>query len=316
MKRYLLLLISAMMVFLQMEAVSTACCMLKHDGKITTFYPDDIQKALDNSVDGDTIFLTYGDFPGFTIEKKVTVRGMGANKTYVRGDIHIKIPNNPVLTANVLEDLDDGDWTNSIFLDTKMTGVKLKYCRNFGGFSASVENKNVLIDRCILGMYFLDKFFNPNNIQSMTVKNSSIDIAFSDMTTTNDFINCDINVYNIDKCRGNFINCILLGRNRVSTSGTYKNCSFEYCLITGKYNDTGICQTSYCIKNNDFTDISPTEKELESNHYYGYDGTIMGMHGGSTPWNWRSSMPLIFMHDIYYDNTTRTLKADLKVLAK
>ena len=78
---------------------------LQHRGAVTLYDTDQIQIAIDNSVDGDTIFLNEGEFPGFTVNKKIAVIGKGNGETKVTGNITIAIPNSPTLTARVLDGL-------------------------------------------------------------------------------------------------------------------------------------------------------------------------------------------------------------------
>lgn len=314
MKRYLLLLLTAVTVFFSMEAVSTACCMLKHDGKITTYYADEIQKALDNSLDGDTIFLSDGEFPGFTVTKKVTVRGKGTS-TKTTGNVYINIPNNPVLESTVLEGL---YIPYSVRLETSMSDIKIKQCKiRYFGSTSSTENKNVIIDRCSIGGYYDNSYFSSTfvNITSMTVNNSYLYIALDEMKNNCQYINCDIDVSFINNCRGNFINCILKGKDWNGGNKKYINCTFEYCGFIGSYTDTGSCPTSNCKTDSSLTDF-PTKSTLETKKWFGNDGTVMGYDGGTTPYTLTLSIPKISKNEITYDKDSKTLKVDLKVSAK
>ena len=74
MKKILSIAICLLASIVLAHAESTSKCLLQHQGTVQLFDADKIANAITAAVDGDTIYLTAGEFPGFTINKKITVR--------------------------------------------------------------------------------------------------------------------------------------------------------------------------------------------------------------------------------------------------
>ena len=101
-----------------------AKCLLHHNGAVTIYDSDDLNNALNAAVDGDTLFLSEGSFAGFTITKKITVRGSG-QFTKVGGDILVNIANIPSLTSALIE----GVYCNSsLKINAAVDGMQIKQC--------------------------------------------------------------------------------------------------------------------------------------------------------------------------------------------
>ena len=73
---------------------SPAKCLLHHNGKVTLYDAEDIENAIKATADGDTLYLSEGQFAGFTITKKITVRGSG-QMTRIGGDIVVENRESP-----------------------------------------------------------------------------------------------------------------------------------------------------------------------------------------------------------------------------
>ena len=90
MKKYLFLVICFAVLGISQAKAQAAKVALQHDGNVTLFNADELQKALDASVDGDIIYLNEGTFRGYvTISKKVSVIGAGENTT-IDGSLTVK----------------------------------------------------------------------------------------------------------------------------------------------------------------------------------------------------------------------------------
>lgn len=321
MKKLLLAIVGLLSVTCVFADSSTKC-LLQHQGEVTIFNGDNIQDAVNASVDGDTIFLSLGNFPAFTIDKRITVRGSGTSTAM--GDVTISIPGEAELTQTVLE----MSHVNNITLSSSMNGVRfsqLESVNNEKYLSASQENKNVYVDRCRLGI-------DGTNIDTLTCKNSSIVTNKARENAT--FLNCNVSIpYEEQVLSGNFISSIIYFYHGGNYSGqTLENCLFSYCYVfladsgrtnIGNTSDTYECYLTSHRYNDGFSNsvylgTSPYDEEtLLANGYLGNDGTVVGMFGGSTPFSLVPLVPHVTEDPVIsVDAETRQLSVSLKVVAQ
>src|SRR5574344_1069461 len=105
MKRNLILLVCLFFISIVTVKAQTSKVALQHSGNVTLYNADELSKALDASVDGDTLYLNEGTFTGgITIKKKVTIIGSGS-ASIISGDVTIAFTGTPTLTANLLDAL-------------------------------------------------------------------------------------------------------------------------------------------------------------------------------------------------------------------
>lgn len=309
MKRIIIFFMSVLMLTVSASAVSTAKCLLQHQGSCKIYDPEAIETAIKNAVDGDTIFLTAGTFPGFTVSKKITVRGAG-QATKISGNVDISIAGTPTLTQTVLEGLDLGG--KQLGLSSAMNGVKVKQC-NMEYLRTTANNNDVIIDRCRINgeMYYSDY------IKGMTILNSYV-VTGQYSSSTNcpvNFINSYVSAYYFNVITGTFINCIVKGQNYNSRySRTFNNCNFVNSLLCGSYRsaDSSTCTVQNCYENSESTfDVST----LENLGYLGNDGTVVGYYGGSNPYSLELAVPKVTENTIALDVEKKVLNVSLKVSA-
>lgn len=305
MKRTIFLILCMMSITMPMMAVSTAKCLLQHKGSGKVYDASDIETALKNAVDGDTIFLTEGTYPGFTVNKKITVRGSG-QQTKVTGNISISIPGTPTLTQTVLE----GFMAKDVTLDAPMNGLKIKQCK-IDNLKTNANNDDVVIDRCNISLDLRFSTF----IKGMTLNNSYVCIGRNTSSTDCpiNFIHCYVLAYYVDKCTGTFINCIVNGNDRYSTK-SYYYCNFVNSLLCGSYRscDSSTCYLQNCYENSETTWSKNT---LENKGYLGNDNTVVGYYGGVTPYTLVLAVPKVTESTIVLDSEKKTLNVSLKVTA-
>lgn len=271
------------------------------------FDADKITSAIKAAVDGDTIFLTAGTFPGFTIDKKITVRGAGPD-TKITGNISISISGTPTLTQTVLEGLLFPSVNSGVSLTSAMKGVKIKQCDMYK-LSVGANNTDVIIDRCYIG----DELCYSTYIKSMTVINSRVIIGHSCSSSENTitFAHCDVQMYYTGQCAGTFINSVI--DRYSSNNSTISNCFFTNCLFRwNKYLDSSSTAQG-C-----YTDISCSTDSatLEELGYLGNDGTVVGRFGGTTPYTLELAVPKVTENQIVLDSDARVLNVNLKVTAQ
>lgn len=311
MKRILTFFLCLVGITLTSFADSTAKCLLQHKGTCTYYDSSAIVTAISKAVDGDTIFLTEGRFPGFTVNKKITVRGTGEN-TKVGGDVNISISGTPTLTQTILEGVYLYD--NVVSLTTSMTGVTIKQCY-MKEFNVNVNNKSIVLDRCYINGYFDYSTY----IKDMTVINSYLQTGSPFSTNYQDwpvtFVNCYIYSLYINSVRGNFINCILYGSSSANGTSPYTYCDFTNCLLTGNYTNINenTCIAKNCYENKTCETDANT---LEEYGYLGNDGTIVGEYGGLTPYSLELNVPKVRESNISLDMQNKVLNVSLKVTAE
>lgn len=313
MKKILSLMVCLLATFTAVQAASTQKCLLQHQGTVKLFDADNITGAMSAATDGDTLYLTAGEFPGFTISKKITVRGAGTS-TKITGDVTINIAGTPTLTQTLLEGVDLNSSSKDVVLSSAMKGVKIKQCSMFR-LLTSASNSDVIIDRCHIG-YELN--FSDNYIKSMTVLNSEIgDLGknSSSQKNTINFINCNIEFYHPYQVAGTFVNCSIIRYETYSSYQTIANCSFVNCLFkwdaSSYFASSTTSQQCYFDATCDWDAAT-----FESLGYMGNDGRVVGTMGGATPYTLELAVPKVTESQISLDPETRVLNVNIKVSAK
>ena len=209
MKKYLFLVICFAVLGISQVKAQAAKVALQHDGNVTLFNADELQKALDASVDGDILYLNEGTFNGgVTISKKVSVIGAGEN-TVINGNISISV--NGILSKPILESLTVTD-VISTFGNSK--GLTLKMCTLFD-FNPQSNVEDVTIDRCYqkaqsgrTGAIHLN-----NYIKNMNVINSKVSCTYGIPSNVSNVVFTNCNIYyssSTYKTLATFINLVLL----------------------------------------------------------------------------------------------------------
>jgi len=314
MKKILLSIICLMMLGIQSAMAITAQIVLRHQGNVTQFNPDELPSAIDAAVDGDTILLSAGTFDcgsGITIAKAITIIGAGAENTIFKNRIDINISANPTLTAHLLDGV---RITGALYVDDSVIGLKLRKCVIDGGISA-VGNltiiREMLIDRCKTGVIALSSRF-----MDMTVVNSDVQVYGSGYTPDAVvFSNCNVILgYSSSTIKASFINCNITDW---SVSATVNNdISFTNCLGPSDFWE----KWSVATKNNCYTyTAGSTEVDNPDNFiklgWVGTDGTAVGMYGGTTPFSLEPNAPKVTDYTIGVDTKTRTLNVKMTLSA-
>ena len=311
MKKILSLMVCLLATFTAVQAASTQKCLLQHQGTVKLFDADNIAGAMSAATDGDTLYLTAGEFPGFTISKKITVRGAGTS-TKITGDVTINIAGTPTLTQTLLEGVDLYSSSKDVVLSSAMKGVKIKQCSMYE-LVTNASNSDVIIDRCYIG----DELrFSDNYIKSMIVLNSEIgDIgrSYHGQKNTINFINCNIRFYYPYQVAGTFVNCSIT--RYYNSSESIKNCSFVNCLFkwdaSSYFASSTTSQQCYFDATCDWDAAT-----FESLGYMGNDGRVVGLMGGATPYTLELAVPKVTESQISLDPETRVLNVNIKVSAK
>lgn len=300
---------------LSAHAIENAKCYLQHDGNVTTFESSAIAEAIEAAVKGDVLYLGEGQYPSFTLDKEITVRGAGADKTKIIGDVTISIPGTPTLEKEILVGL---YINSSIYLNKAMNAVTIKQC-SFSSIQFSANNDNILINRCNIRSY---QSVN-NYIKGLTIVNSKINQIYAREYTDSNvstYLNCNISSmfnWGTSFIKGTFINCIV---KSFEDTNSFGNCIFSNTLFGF---DINLASTSYkqeCYTDSKFTldnlDCSYDTNALTSKGYLGNDGTVVGIYGGSNPYTLELNVPRITSSKIALDRENKVLNVNLKVTSK
>ena len=310
---------------------SPAKCLLHHNGSVTLYDADDINAALAASADGDTLYLSEGQFAGFTITKKITVRGSG-QASRIGGDIIVEIPDSPTLTSALLE----GFYSNSnILIKAEVNGLQIKQCK-FNDIQSGANVNNVVLDKChvsgriCLNQYWLGLTCNNSKISHIETNTYSGNTLGSGTRLTSSasiyFINCNIwEIWN-GYSGADYISVI---NSIVRGTTTLRESNVSYCLI-GNYNGSTLSydaqatqvysiytdNTSNYVVDSNTLECKFDAATLESNGYMGQDNSIVGCYGGTSPFTLDLIGPKVTATSIQIDNDTKQLSVTLNVTAK
>ena len=315
MKKNLFLAACLAIASLSSFGASLSSIMLQHNGSVTMFDSDKMTSAISAAVTGDTIYLSEGAFVGdFTIDKAITIIGAGQN-TKIQGNITVSIDNTATLTAHLLDAVSMSG--NTLTISKAVKNLKIRKCYIYN-FYANANVTDLNIDRCRF-IYF----YPFNYVKSGNVLNSYIIDLYgnSGQTNTINYINCGI--YNIHNSgfSGTIIN---------STIYTYSTSTISNSVLINTRYPSGLSLATTSSAQNCYTGgsfsvytddkmggeyYSIPSDWLEENNYVGTDGTIIGMFGGTSPFNLVPNVPTVTESKVSVDTTNKKLNVTLKVSA-
>ena len=316
--------------------------ILSHNGTLTQYDLTHWTDALDNAVDGDTVYFTPGTFPGdITITKKITLIGAGvcetqtwyhnesslqdalggsgtpsSNSTNLSGlDINIELDGNPTLTATMLEGL---NIHNSVHINKTVTNLKIKRCQ-IGTLRTNVDEvsdesakpENLTLENCYINTLRMGNIITPNIYNCYFTYVNLYSQPFS-------FTNCSIDgtSYSVG-C--NYINCLLCYES-YNGINTYLNC------INARDNSGNGSTYTDCWfydANADYGAVRPWKwslSYLEEHNYYGNDHDpgatdhkVVGPLGGQAPFTLIPSQPYVSASTVTYDASDKKLNVNITV---
>ena len=325
MKRFTLFMMFCMLMsVLPVRADLGASVMLRHNGQTTFYQWDEVQKAVNAAVDGDTIYLTEGTFTPFVISKRIMVRGTGP-ETMVNGNCIINIPNDQKLVMPVLDAL-----TFSGTIEVRSAGRQLTFrktrMKNLNFVQTDVSD--VKLDRCCITSVFR----LPTNVRSLNCFNTKIwELQPVDHKNGNlKFSHCNI-IYITDTISARFERCVLRSvysvSQRPNTYYEHHNCLIGCVLVNCIY--SGIYRGSGHAVDHVYYEDSPFDKDcrivvgdglrydedvfnFRSTDYLStLDGTMIGCSGGQYPFNLYPELPTVTKHRVKVDAANKKLNVTL-----
>lgn len=344
----LVALICATMSYAQSSLIAT----LSHDGEISTFYGSSaLRDAHEAAQHGDIITLSSGSFTSVNITKAITLRGAGmqvdtiakTNPTVITGDFNINIPDS-VEQRLTMEGLYFNDiirvvsLNNASFLKDRLKKIQV--------FNSDYNSKwnNVTFIHCKISSFA--NILKPGNSisgsNSASFVNCYVSLNNQDgyggfAVCNSEFTNCYIrfgNSSDMSLSHLTFNNCIIY--STTNTSDEYyhclsSNCIANYCLAKCSYNDlfknvpnntsnsylSGNLNTLFKTYTGNYTDEETFELTDEAKaKYLGSDGTEVGIHGGSLPFDPTPTNPQITKCNVASKSTADgKLSVDIEVSA-
>ena len=287
------------------NAANDGKAILHHDKKPAAIYDaDKLSEALIAATAGDTIYLSAGMYPTFTLDKAITIKGAGTN-TKISNGVTIDIPGNPTLTSSLLEAV---EVNGAITVKSDMTNFLIKMVKTTDLQFANQLNTNALVDRC-----YLDKFTITSAMTDFYVRNSYIWNLTSTSLKFNkcNFINCRIKG-DWNKAAGRFINCEL---RRTGDNTSIKSSILSYSLVYSDFNSVDHSTYQEKVYFDDTRDWLSVDDRLNKG-YICKDGTVVGVEGGKTPYSLTPSGPKETSSTVKVSDSEKKLNVSINVSPK
>lgn len=353
MKRLSLLITMFVLAISQLSAQdnsNTGTITLSHKGKETNFAYNKMGDAVEAAADGDTIYLSNGEFEGdFRLTKKIAFIGSGAENNngtgnythYNSGNIVVTMPEGTKLSARLFDGI---YFDNSITFQTTVENVIFRKCRtNIWNMSVNKNIESLYFDRCEINgspSSSIKKVVARNcQFNSLSMSGS----GYNEVASNWQFIHCtiDLNNYGWTNSAGNdiyfcplqgvFSNCIICNyangqvyvlynlSNPETLTAAYINCLF-YKPAEGKDIFNGAT-----TQNNMFYDASNlddnwqnrmqnlTKEQLQEKKFLGNDGTVVGCYGGKNPYTLKPNIPIVSSSKVHLDRTKKQIQINIKL---
>ena len=291
------------------QSTDETSAILQHGDKISVYKGNTgLQQAYANAAEGDVINLSSGSFKPVTIEKAITIYGVGFEDN---------------TETNTPRTLIDGEWyigkDGAVLDGFRMEGVCTNNYVNFSG-----QIKNALIQRCQLG-YNVTFYYSSENVVFKQCRIINSIYGRDNLTNRLLISNCYVGgrIYgfapqsfvNIDHSivttlySGNFQNAQFLWTNSILYAGnndkvpvgafsTVKNCivvngagTFDNNMIVENCHYVDLANIFADSENIDYNE-SRTFVLKEPTTYVGTDNTPIGLSGGAG-WNKIPSKPYV-----------------------
>lgn len=293
---------------------------LSHNGDLTIFNTAfALEDAIEKAVRGDTIFLSNGVFStkASTIILKKKISFVGNGHKYTRISSEIVFDNGSSTLSDKLPIFFDGVYVNTLKFQNISSGiggqVLIKNSR-FGTFdNAQYAGEECLIDRC----YISNLNLYSSNKSDVNISNSKIVKFYHG----DECVMSNCNVYQaqyiplvlrnsiVYKPDGNddfiissntYITHSLLGKNKFRQSYSATPSGDWWFIADGTELLTDDCECPL---------------DLEEKGYLGDDGTVIGIHGGVSPYSEIPTTPTVDQEksSVEYDPQTNKLKVTVTI---
>lgn len=356
MKRLSLLITMLVLAISQLSAQDNSnqgTITLSHNGKESYFAYNKMGDAVEAAADGDTIYLSKGEFEGdFRLTKKIAFIGSGADYSngtgsytrYYSGNIVIAMPEGTKLTARLFDGI---YFDNSILFQNAIENVIFRKCNTPCDFNINAEMGSLYFDRCYIscGGNVMRSKLKKLVARNCRISNLHMDDSNYNKVAANwQFIHCTIDPNNwsytdnerkehyYSPLRGIFTNCIIdnddnnqqgyelyYPQGSESYTAAYINCLF-YKPAEGReiFNGATVQNDMYFdasgLGNNEENKIRNfTKEKLLENNFLGNDGTVVGCWGGKNPYTLKPNIPTVSSSKVHLDREKKQIQINIKL---
>ena len=326
MKKYILTIV--LLLGMSMTVFADSVIYLEHEGGMTTFKAENINDALEAAANGDVLYLSEGTYPGFTITKQISIKGVG-QLTIINGDIEINNPDKEKLTGIFIGYLD----MKKFIVSSPIRGLKISQCQiSSTDFYAITENSH--LDRCNIENLNVGESYDKTvtiddvtntytypYIKGLTVTNSVIrfyfqknQLVFSNVSLVNSFIKfISIIAGSFSYLYGTVFENSIISSIRDKNNNYYNKLKFVNSSIALNGTDIGDSEMIDCY---DEAIEDYSVENLTQKNYFGTDGTVIGPYGGNTPYTLVPAVPRVTKSEIKIDPKKQEMNATLTVTPK
>ena len=254
------------------EDIYWGVALLSHQGKQTAYAADNVQAAVDDAVEGDTIHFAPGYYKEITLNKKVYLQNLEDFSLYV----YLDLPGNPLIESSL--------FMGNAFNVYARCNLQSIYFTNFGGRFEVFEGYTVgtvIYDRC----YIWDINFDRFSVGKLQANNCQINNFYNGFSTStvSEFNHCHLSSVDFSIKNATFENCTMY--NHSGEPFSIDNCTFKYCVYDPDmftFGDNATVSNSYIMTQDEWND---SKENLEAQGFLDADGTVVGMYGGTTPYD-------------------------------
>lgn len=280
--------------------------MLHHNGQAKYYMYYQIQNAVNDAVDGDTIYLSEGTFQPFNVNKRIMVRGAGST-TIIEGNCEIDISGTNKLTMPVLDAM---CFNGDVTVKNAYKQFTLRKCKMV---NLIWDGTNEFWDTKVEQCWFTNKLNLPNNVKEFNAFNSKIYNLYPQdyLEGQATFNHCNIGTVSDTISNSSFYNCCIYqtsGGSKCYIIGcVLKNCTFSAYDV--KMANCSIIDCKYNLGNNNYLNWGAEG----TNKYYAPDGTLNGAYGGQHPFTQWPEVPGVTQYKLSIDAATKTMNVKLTV---
>ena len=295
--------------FNYVAAQSSLIATLSHENDVKVFYgASALKEAHEAAVGGDVITLSTGRFNAVDIKKAITLRGAGmALDTVYQNEPTVLSGNFKISVADTINRLTlEGLYSNhTIYYAGELENAMFIKCR----FSSFSYDNNSLLKNATFLHCRISSYINLWDTSTASMINCIIEDA-SSSSGTFEFINC-ITRFNDSTVEAvsnsTYTNCIVM--SRYASYSIPASCTMYNCVTNCKTNifDKSTNSTNkYGVPLTELFKTYTTEKAFmylddemfeltdeAKTKYLGTDGTQVGIHGGSIPFDITPTNPQI-----------------------
>ena len=302
-----------MLSFGQVWADLAPTVMLSHNGNKKFYMYDEIQNAVDDAVDGDTIYLSEGAFSPFNVDKRIMVRGAGST-TIIGGDCEINISGEEKLSMPVLDAM---CFNGNVIVKSAYKQFTLRKCKMKNlKWSTDKEFWDTKIDRCWFGVLNI-----PGSVKEFNAFNCRIEDLYCHDTFNGQATFDHCNILDVwDTIYSAVLNSCVISRC-TKVSGAPSNACFIGCVINSCIYNKAETKFVNCsiVDCSTVSYSTSTDGGYFASNYYNskeisnLDNTPKGAYGGQHPFTLNPEVPGVTKYNISIDAANKKMTVNLTV---